>query len=167
MTNYRFDPARSRARVIADAPGHRFRAEASGLEGEVAFDAETLTSLDARFPLEGLDAGDPLGNRELRKFLDLRSRPVARATLTEPIPLNTDPTGRLSAQGPIEISIGTRRMQTRMQAQGHPESGQAGFRLTFTGLGYKPPKLLFFKVKDQLEIEVEVVLQTVQPPIVD
>lgn len=138
-------PDRSRATVIAHAPGHDFKASGFGVRGTVELDGEKVVRVEASFPLEQLDAGDLLANRELRKFLELDRRPEARATLSQ--------------DGRLTFTIGAKKMEAAVTFSGTAPQGAAKFALTFTGLGYTPPKLLFLKVKDTLEIEVSTALQ--------
>ncbi len=144
-------PERSRATVIAHAPGHDFKASGTGVSGTIELLELRVQSLDATFPLAALDAGDPLGNRELKRFLDLGAGPVARAILSE-------------EDGKLTFSIGSRSMTTAAVFHAPKASdaqGIAKFALTFSGLGYTAPKMLFLKVKDTLEIEVSTELQPV------
>jgi hypothetical protein len=142
---YRLVAERSRASVTAYAPGHRFVADGSGLEGLVEIGADRVLSAHLTFPLARLDAHDALRNHELRRFLELDRAPIAKGELASPASLSS---------GRIAISIGPRRMETAAAFEGEPPSVTARFQLTFTGLGYQPPKLLFLKVKDAIDVEV-------------
>jgi hypothetical protein len=97
-----------------------------------------VVAVSASFPLAALDAGDPVSNHELRKFLALDQKPTAKAEGGER----------------VVFTIGARKMEAKVTYSGTPPRGSARFELTFTGLGYTPPKLLFLKVKDTLEVEV-------------
>lgn len=152
---HRFRAGSSRARVAVHAPGHRFRAEGTGLEGTFDLGPSHALTAAAAFALASLDAGDPLGNRELHRFLDLGRRPVARGEIRDPITLRETPDGRLVGKGMLSFSIGDRTMTVPIELEGRGRAVRARFMLSFTGLGYEPPKLLFFRVKDLLEVEVE------------
>jgi hypothetical protein len=150
---YRFLASRSIARVTAHAPGHLFSAQGSGVEGEVELGADRVLSVKARFPLEKLDAGDLLSNRELRKFLTLEKRPTAEATLVAPVIL--DPSSAIpSGDGSIDFTLEARRMRARIHLEGRPPLVSAAFSLSFTGLSFEPPKLLFLRVKDGLDVSI-------------
>lgn len=140
--------------MAAKAPGHEFVASGAGVEGWVELEGDTVTDLQARFELKNLAASDALGNRQLRKFLELDREPVAEATLTAPM--------ALTGTGPIRFRIGRRQATTSVTLEGGPPSGRARFGLTFTGLGYKPPKFLFLKVADELAVTVDIRLVPVE-----
>src|SRR5262245_35682169 len=95
---HRFARASSRVEVTARAPGHSFRCAGAGVEGEVAVEGGRIVSGSATFPLEKLEAGDPLGNHELKKFLRLDQKPQVKGELETPIALTI--TGdRVSGEG--------------------------------------------------------------------
>jgi hypothetical protein len=158
---YRFVAARSIARVTAHAPGHDFVASGAGIDGEVELAADHVLSVSARFPLEKLDPGDVLKTRELKRFLSLEKKPIAEATLIAPVVLDLSGTTP-SGEGSIDFTIGRRRMRVRACLRGRPPLVHAAFALSFTGLSYDPPKLLFLRVKDDLDVSVqaELVLDT-------
>lgn len=176
---YRLVPARSRVRVLAHAPGHDFRAEGARLEGNLELAPDGALQGDLSFPLDALAAGDALGTHELRKFLGLespstpRDARIARGHLRGSFPRSGD-----RGEAAVELSIGARRatVSARLSralgtagAAGEaatatagappPVSGSARFELTFGALGFTPPKLLFLRVKETLELEVDVVLE--------
>ena len=78
---YRFVPSSSRAEVVADAPGHKFKATGDGLEGTAKVEGGKVVEGEASFPLWHLDAGDMLSNREMKKFLELDRRPTVRGKI--------------------------------------------------------------------------------------
>jgi hypothetical protein len=153
----RIDPERSRAKVTARAPGHSFVAEGLGIEGEIGLDGDRLVSIAARFPLASLKASDPIGQMQLARFLDLPSRPIAEASLLSPIDLSSS-NGRLTGRGRIRLSIGPRRTEADLAVEGTRSLARGRLEITFTGLGYEPPRLLFLKVRDDLTVEVELSL---------
>lgn len=143
------------ARVKARAPGHDFSCGADGIAGEVTVEGERIISAKADLPLERLKAGDPLGNRELRKFLELDRRPRAQGELAEPIALSMDG-DRVSGRGRLRLVVEGPTATVPVRFEGTLPRIRASIDLTFTGLGYKPPKLLFLKVKDELSVELEI-----------
>jgi hypothetical protein len=162
LTHFRFEAAKSRVTVTAHAPGHRFRVHGAGIEGEVTLSEARIERLSARFPLEALQAGDPLGNRELRRFLSLDQKPRAEAELIAPADLDASASGPSRARARVRFSLGRRTTESEVTLVTRRFSdradGEAKLSLSFSGLGYAPPKLLFFKVKDALEIEINAAL---------
>jgi hypothetical protein len=157
---FRFVPERSRGSVTVRAPGHAFVADTFGVEGEIEVDDDLLRLLkvEARCPLDRLDAHDTLKNFELRRFLDLDRRPVAKAVLLGEAPLERIGSS-LSGRGRIRFELRDRSQSASIDLSGEveqsPAKARASFALTFTGLGYEPPKLLFLKVKDTIEVTVD------------
>lgn len=148
-------PITGRVQVKARAPGHDFTCGGDGIAGEATVEGERIVSAKAEFPLERLKAGDPLGNRELRKFLDLDRRPVAKGELAEPIALSIAG-DRVSGSGKLRLVVEGPTTTVPVRFEGTLPRVRASIDLTFTGLGYKPPKLLFLKVKDELSVELEI-----------
>jgi hypothetical protein len=142
---YRFVAARSTVRVTAYAPGHRFVADGPGLEGIVELERDRIVSANVTFPLYRLDAHDALKNHELKKFLAFETQPIARGEILSATDLS-------SAR--IAIAVGGARMETLAAFRGEPPNVSARFQLSFTGLGYAPPKILFLKVKDGVDVEL-------------
>jgi len=145
---YRLIPGACLVQVTAMAPGHKFVAKGAGLSGTVELDGSTVTSIDVQFRLQTLKAPDPIGQRQLSKFLEFDRDPIAEAHLAEP--------ATVPGAAELVFTIGSRRTQIRAELMGSPPSGSAKFPLTFTSLGYTPPKLLFLKVADSLTIDVSV-----------
>ncbi|MCK6546542.1 hypothetical protein L6R52_11900 [Myxococcota bacterium] len=156
---FRFVPARSRARVVAHAPGHAFRCEGPGIEGLVELTEDRLVRGHATFPLAALAAGDPLGDRELKKFLGVDpSRPVSAGPVLsaelEPAPITPGPSGGIVVATTVRFTLGAKTTSTRVRIEGTTTSARAELVLSFTSLGFTPPKLLFLRVKDTLDIEI-------------
>jgi hypothetical protein len=169
LKRFRFVPGRSRGTVTVRAPGHSFSADTVGIEGELELDdsATRLLRVDARCPLAALDAHDTLKNHELRRFLDLDRRPTATAELVGEVPLERIGS-RLVGRGQIRFELRGRSVNAAIDLSGEveqsPAKARASFTLTFTGLGYDPPKLLFLKVKDSIEVAVDAELNSATPP---
>ena len=149
MTTYRIVPDRSRVRIVARAPGHDFACEGPGVEGEVDLEDGRPTRIDARFGLAALRAGDLLGNRELKKFLDLDRRPVATASLASP--------------DQVRVDLDGHHTTVPLRVDGAPPSAVVRLQLAFSDFGYKPPKLLFMKVRDELAVQITVHVEPLDP----
>jgi hypothetical protein len=144
----------SRAEVTARAPGHDFRCKGAGIEGEVAVEAGKIVRASATFALERLDAGDPLGNRELKKFLHLDRKPKVKGELEAPIALATEGE-RFFGEGKVRLTVDGPTATAPIRFEGRLPNVRATIEVTFTALGYQPPKLLFLKVKDDLKVELD------------
>ncbi len=145
-----FSP-QSVVRLEADAPGHTFRAAGAGLEGEVEIRGGVVVRAEAKFLLSSLDAGDALGNRELKRFLQSDQHPLVRGVLVAPMTLAEDPPGN----GQVELTFANGKKGTLdVRVQGPVEAPLLVFAASFTALGYKPPSLLLLKVKDPFRLQV-------------
>jgi hypothetical protein len=143
-----------KAEVTAQAPGHAFRCKGGGIEGEVAIEGERIVRATATFPLERLEAGDPLGNHELKKFLRLDRKPKVKGELAAPIDMKIEGE-RVSGEGTLRLQIEGPTATAPIRFEGTLSHVHATIDVTFTGLGYQPPKLLFLKVKDDLKVELD------------
>lgn len=148
---YRFVPGASRATVVADAPGHKFRATGDGLEGTARIEGGRVVEADASFPLWHLDAGDMLSNREMKKFLDLDRRPSVRGRLAGPVDV-----GGVRGKGRVEVELQgrpTKPIDVTFEVSG--SNVTIHLDASFSAFGHKPPKLLFIKVKDGFALTLE------------
>lgn len=142
----------SHIEVLAHAPGHKFKAQGPGIEGQAIIKDGRIESAEARFPLSALDSGDMLGNRELKKFFGLGKGPKhVTGRLLEPAAIQENG-AQLSAQMQLGLRVDGPEAKTTLKLQGSLQSIAGSFSLRFSDLGYKPPKLLFFKVKEQLDL---------------
>ncbi len=148
---YRFVSAASRATVVADAPGHKFRATGDGLEGTARVEGGRVVEAEASFPLWHLDAGDMLSNREMKKFLELSRRPSVRGKLAEPVAVD-GPRGK----GRVEVELqgrATKPIDVTFEISG--SNVTIHLDASFSAFGHTPPKLLFIKVKDALALTLD------------
>lgn len=147
---YRFEGTLS---IEARAPGHDFTARGPAVRGEAQVAGGALQSLEVQVELAELKASDPLGNRELRKFLGLERRPTASASLRAPCPLSS------AASAELEVAHNGRRVTRAATARVSAQGFEATMQTAFSDFGYRPPRLLLFKVKDPLRVTVEARLQ--------
>ncbi len=142
----------SRIEVLAHAAGHKFKAQGAGIEGQATIKDGRVEAAQARFPLSALDSGDMLGNRELKKFFGLGAGPKhVTGRLLEPVDIEENG-DRLCAQIQLGLRVDGPEAKTTLKLQGSLQSIAGSFSIRFSDLGYKPPKLLFFKVKEQLDL---------------
>lgn len=153
LGTYTFVPERSAVRVTARAPGHAFTAKGSGIEGRAVLAPEGLVELEAHVALSRLAAPDPLGQHQLHKFLDFDRNPIARAQLLAPVLLEGE---ALRGRARMRFSIAERSAETEVVIEGTTTEAEGRFELRFTALGYTPPRLLLFRVKDDLAIVVTI-----------
>ncbi|MBI4817377.1 MAG: hypothetical protein HY791_14030 [Deltaproteobacteria bacterium] len=150
--------ASSRLEVTARAPGHDFVAKGAALGGSVRFENGALVELSAEANLADLAGSDPIGTHELRKFVGADRRPTIRGSLMGPAPLSDRGTS-YSGMGVVRFVAPTGKVaEVQVTLSGRPEACLGTFKTSFSALGYTPPKLLFLKVRDELEVRVELSL---------
>lgn len=150
-------PTESKAEITVDAPGHSFHCGGPGVEVKLSVEGDQLLAAEGRFPLAALTTSDPIGRAKLSDFLNQKSQPMLTAKLSAPVALSAGE-AKLEFQrdGGAAMSI-TARWDPSLR----PQAGlTAALQLeaSFTGFGYKPPKLLFFSVKDPFALRVELQL---------
>lgn len=147
--------------MTARAPAHSFVVEGAGVEGTVDLDETSIRAIDVRFPLAALKAADTLGQHQLDRFLALDTQPVATAVLTAPLALEGTRGGHRRGRGRARISLAARpAVEIDLEVSGTEARASARMQIRFTQLGYTPPRLLFLKVDDLLQVEVELTLTT-------
>lgn len=154
MTHYQLHRSGQRVGITAQATGHRFEVVGQALSGHFELCEDTLETAELRLELSSLSAGDRLKDHELRRFLDVPKEKEARAFLISPARLSRGQTG-LSGRARFRFEIGARVTETEVALRGSGPNAHASLSLRFTQLGYKPPRLLLFSVRDELLVEVE------------
>ncbi|MBI2373834.1 MAG: hypothetical protein HYV07_07540 [Deltaproteobacteria bacterium] len=155
---YRIDSGASELEILARAPGHDFTARGRALRGTLRFKASTLVELDVEALLAELKGADPIGTHELRKFVDADRSPIVKATLLEPSTLTAAGLGyrgiaRVRFMSPKKV------LDASVELSGSTERADGHLEASFSALGYAPPKLLFLKVKDHLDVRIHVRLR--------
>ena len=160
VTRYTLNAPESRLQIVAYAPMHRVEIESSGLSGWIELDVEAgqVTGGEIVAPLSDLTGGDRTKDRELNKFLKTRQHGSATLTLApsdltvDGSNVSFDVTGDMAFQG--------RTIPVNVRASGTLSDGgirgDARFSWKLTNMGLKPPKLLFIKVKDDIDLVVSV-----------
>jgi polyisoprenoid-binding protein YceI len=166
MARYRIDPERSHVWVDARSSLHAIHTETSGLEGFI--DAEVVEGgqLDLtvvpqghlELPIERLQSGNPLEDREMRRRVDARRYPTIVGELTEMKAL-AEP-GRFRVQGDLTFRGVKRSVSDEMVIE-----STTGDSLQLDGekvfdireFGMEPPRILMLKVYPEVTVRVSIV----------
>jgi polyisoprenoid-binding protein YceI len=166
MARYRIDPERSHVWVDARSSLHAIHTETSGLEGFI--DAEVVEDgqLDLtvapqghlELPIERLQSGNPLEDREMRRRVDARRYPTIVGELTEMKAL-AEP-GRFRVQGDLTFRGVKRSVSDEMVIE-----STTGDSLQLDGekvfdireFGMEPPRILMLKVYPEVTVRVSIV----------
>lgn len=154
---YRIAPGRSRVECLARSAVHDTRVVTDRVSGllEVSDDLTRLEHLAVEVDVRSLDAGDFLRNRELHAHLETARNPLARLTLAAPAAIRD---GAVSFAARLEYRGQTVRYDLRTEG----EVGLAAARGTcrfvprFTEYAMRPPKVLFLKMEDAVEVQVRI-----------
>ncbi len=158
--SYRLVPHSFSLEITAQAPGHSFVVKSQTAEVALTIAEGQLSRMEAQLGLNSLQAKDALGQRELKKYLKLEQNPVGKAVLMTPTGLEKGAAPRLNfwveAPGPgqkAEVPVKVVRAEDEIELSA---------QLLFSQLGYKPPRLLLFKVKDALSLQIKLRLEAQQ-----
>ena len=160
-------PERSEVRFILKATKHDVIGRTGQVEGEVEATPDTLSDAREGFAIveaATLDAGNPIINRNMRGKLETGKYPLIRFQAKQFIegePSEHDAAGwrgrvkgELTVRGvtrPVELDVVCSREEGELRAKGSSQ-----FKLT--DFGIDPPRFLrFFRVKDQVLIEFDIV----------
>jgi polyisoprenoid-binding protein YceI len=160
MPRYYIGPE-SKIRVKARSSVHDTVTEWSKISGHIAADSATLAdvgaSATATVDMTVFDAGDFLKNRKVRKDFELEAHPAATFTLhsvghvvQQGDHFRATAVGTLTWRGhSIEVVIEGRGALTALTLE-----AQGSFALDIRRLGLQAPKILMFKVQDEVTVDI-------------
>ncbi|MBX3161093.1 MAG: YceI family protein [Deltaproteobacteria bacterium] len=131
------------------------------LSGDVEADPETLATAGAvaKFTVDmtSFDAGDWLKNRKLRKDFDMESHPVATFELTKVRDVVREGASfRANAEGVLRWR--GKEVALALAGEGKLDAtsvqARATFELDIKRLGLSAPRILMFKVEDEVTVDV-------------
>jgi hypothetical protein len=161
-TTYRILPTGSAVRCRGRATMHDVKAESTtGVSGQAVVDvaAGRIESLEVAVDVNTLTNHDRLQDPLMRRHLEAATAGPARFQLGAPVAGSLP--GRIGLAG--EMTYRGRRRSLAVDADvtldGARLVGKTRFGVRFTDFGLDPPKLLFLKVKDDVELELELVAE--------
>ena len=76
-----------------------------------------------------------------------------------PVRLEAGPSGGVRGRGQLRLWVESGPVaEAEVSFEGQPPRVALTLETSFTRLGYTPPKLLFFKVRDELQVRIEILL---------
>jgi polyisoprenoid-binding protein YceI len=162
VARYIVDSRASRILVKARSSIHDTDTRWDHVEGQVEADPDTLETAGATgsftVDMTRFDAGDWLKNRKLKKDLDVESYPSASFAITGLRDVARVADGSFEAICDGVLSWRGREVTISVRGTGRVDDGGieavGTFDLDITDLGVKPPKILMFKVEEQVTVEV-------------
>jgi polyisoprenoid-binding protein YceI len=168
LARYQISPHRSKVVINARSSLHPIHSETDGLEGWI--DLEVLgggrlnltvaPKAQLTLPVEQLQSGSPLEDRELKRRIDARRFPTIDGELTEMKETGRD--GRYLVSGELTFRGTTRHHEDEMTVEQVDDStikleGTSTFDIR--DFGMQPPRILMLKVEPDVTVTVEIVAE--------
>lgn len=167
VQTWRLEPGRCRLSVRARSTLHDSVSKGTGLAGTLTGDPDELeatASGTVTAPLQLLSFGDRMRDWSMARHLDLKRHPEASFGVTGVTVHSRDP-WRIEVRG--ELAYHGHTTSLAVEVTGTLDSdrlvAQTRFPLSLGALGIKPPKMLFMKVEETVEVDVELVATTGGP----
>lgn len=160
MVTWTIDPGRSRLVVRTKSTLHSSQTEGP-LQGRLHGDPDALEITaggTVQVPMAEQVSGDRLRDTAMRRHIDVRRWPEARFTVDAVRVVSREPwevrvSGQVEyhdTQHPLTVTatggLGDGALEARTE-----------FRLALKDVGVKPPRLLFLKVADEVDVSVHIV----------
>lgn len=165
MPTYRVNPSRSQIWMEADSNVHPIHGEATGLQGEIVaevidgrFDLSSTPEMRLELPVERLQSGNAMQDKELRRRIDARRYPTIVGEAGE---VSQQGNGsRYRVRGDLTFHGVTQPVEGEVDLSTPDErtlviEGAQSFDIRDYGLD--PPKILMFKVHPIVKVRVKVV----------
>ncbi len=155
------DPRQSKVSICASSTLHDSRSSGVGLTGRLHGDPDDLESTaggSLTVPLKKQTFGDRMRDFAMHRHIDVKRWPDAAFEVAGVEVLSRDP-WRIQVSG--EITYRDRKTPLTVEATGSLDDdalrANASFALDLPALGIAPPRLLFMKVGDKVDVDVEIV----------
>ncbi|MGI9018468.1 MAG: YceI family protein [Euzebya sp.] len=163
MTTFKIDPSRSTVRMKAESSVHPIEGEAEGVEGSIQVDVTdgalsgAPTTMVLELPVEALESGNPLYDREMRRRIDARkySRITGTATSVEGQDGDYRVTGEVSFHGQTNSETN----DVTMSLSGSELHVEGSHTFDIRDYGVTPPKILMLKVQPEVEVSINLYAQ--------
>lgn len=164
MARYIVDSGASRILVRARSSIHDTDTRWDQVAGSVDADPDTLETAGATgtftVDMTRHDAGDWLKNRTLKKHLQVAAHPSASFAITALREVTRAADGTFQATCEGVLAWRGREVPVAVKGSGRVEAGgidaTGSFELDIRDLGLEPPKILMFKVSEQVTVEVTI-----------
>jgi len=165
VPTYRVNPSRSQIWMEADSNVHPIHGEANGLQGEIVaevadgrFDLSSTPKMRLELPVDKLQSGNSLQDKELQRRIDARRYPTIVGEAREVSQLGNG--SRYRVRGDLTFHGVTRAVEGEVDLSTPDErtlvlEGTQTFDIR--DYGVDPPKILMFKVHPIVKVRVKVV----------
>jgi polyisoprenoid-binding protein YceI len=166
VTRYRIIPTRSRVWIDARSNVHPIHTEAVGLEGWLELDfSDGTVNVDQsprghlEFPIDNLESGNALEDREMRRRTDARRYPTITGDLKSM--KQTDDASRYMVRGDLTFRGTAQTYEDEMTLNVDDGTVSLTGESTFDirDFGMEPPRILMLKVQPEVTVRVEIVAE--------
>ncbi|MDZ7773998.1 MAG: YceI family protein [Balneolaceae bacterium] len=144
----------------SSVPLHAFTGTSETLNGRISLADSTV---DFYVDLITLETGIAKRDKDMRQTLETEEHPFAEfyGKLTTPVNLQAEGAQQVSAEGTFTIHGISREITVEGTLNRTPEglAVEASWTLNMTDYDIKPPGILFYRVSEEIEIELQATLQ--------
>jgi len=150
------------AEFESSVPLHSFTGTSEHLVGKITLQDSTV---DFYLDLTTLDTGNDKRDKDMRETLETDKYPFAEFFGKLISGFNPDTTGRqeVTVRGEFTIHNITREVTITGTLQKKPDGllVKAGWTLNMTDYNIKPPGILFYRVEENIDIQIEALLKPI------
>ena len=140
----------------SSVPLHTFTGTSSQLNGLIDFDKNLV---DFYIDLQTLDTGNGRRDQDMYSTLNVEDHPFAEFTgeLTTEFNQNSETAQNVSVEGDFTVNGVTRKISVdgELKLNGDLLKLNAGWIINITDYDIEPPGILFYKVDEEMDIEIE------------
>ncbi|HMB41361.1 MAG TPA: YceI family protein [Balneolaceae bacterium] len=140
----------------SSVPLHTFTGTSSQLNGLIDFDKNLV---DFYIDLQTLDTGNGRRDQDMYSTLNVEDHPFAEFTgeLTTEFNQNSETAQNVSVEGDFTVNGVTREISVdgELTLNGDVLKLSAGWIINITDYDIEPPGILFYKVDEEMDIEIE------------
>src|SRR6056297_1579187 len=140
----------------SSVPLHTFTGTSSQLNGLIDFDKNLV---DFYIDLQTLDTGNGRRDQDMYSTLNVEDHPFAEFTgeLTTEFNQNSETAQNVSVEGDFTVNGVTRKISVdgELKLNGDVLKLNAGWIINITDYDIEPPGILFYKVDEEMDIEIE------------
>lgn len=158
-----FQTETGHAEFTSSVPLHTFTGESDNLTGLIDFEENLV---DFFIDLETLETGNGRRDRDMYSTLNVEEHPFAEFTgsLDYSFDINSTEPQNVTGSGEFTIHGVTRDMTVDgiLQKQGDELLLESEWKLDITEYDIEPPGILFYRVRDEMDVRINVRLRPVE-----
>lgn len=160
MNAQSFMTGEGNVQFTSSVPLHTFTGTSNQLKGLIDFDENLV---DFYIDLQTLDTGNGRRDRDMYSTLNVEEHPFAEFTgkLTSDFDQDLDSVQKVTVEGDFTVHGVTREVSVdgELTLNGDVLKLNAGWVINITDYNIEPPGILFYKVDEEMDINIEAELQ--------